>query len=75
MLRAAAEGLQGANLTVLDGAEGLNSVVASLAAQGMSVLDALRNGLRTVDANSSGETSPVPNGARQLSAQRESANP
>jgi len=46
MLRAAAQGLQGANVTVLDGAEGLNSVVASLAAQGMAVLETLRTGLR-----------------------------
>jgi len=45
MLRAAAQGLQGANLTVLDGAEGLNSVVASLAAQGMALLEAVRNGV------------------------------
>jgi flotillin len=45
LLRAAAEGLQGANLTVLDGAEGLNSVVASLAAQGMAVLDTVRSGV------------------------------
>jgi uncharacterized membrane protein YqiK len=45
LLRAAAQGLEGANLTVLDGAEGLNSVVASLAAQGMAVLEAVRNGM------------------------------
>ncbi len=45
MLRAAAEGLQGANLTVLDGAEGLSSVVASLAGQGLALLDSVRNGL------------------------------
>jgi uncharacterized membrane protein YqiK len=45
MMRAAAEGLKGANLTVLDGAEGLSGVVASLAGQGMAVLDAVRNGL------------------------------
>ena len=45
LLRAAAQGLQGANLTVLDGAEGLNSVVASLAAQGMALLDAVRKGM------------------------------
>jgi flotillin len=45
MLRAAAEGLQGANLTVLDGAEGLSSVVASLAGQGMALLESLRNGI------------------------------
>lgn len=44
-LRAAAEGLKGANLTVLDSAEGLSGVVASLAGQGMAVLDAVHNGL------------------------------
>jgi len=47
MLRAAAEGLQGANLTVLDGAEGLTSVVASLASQGVALLDSVRTGLTT----------------------------
>jgi len=46
MLRAAAQGLQGANVTVLDGAEGLNSVVASLAAQGTAMLETIRAGLR-----------------------------
>jgi flotillin len=45
LLRAAAQGLQGANVTVLDGAEGLNSVVASLAAQGMALLEAIRKGM------------------------------
>ena len=38
LLRAAAEGLQGANLTVLNGAEGLNGTVASLASQGLALL-------------------------------------
>src|SRR4051794_28408816 len=47
MLRAAAAGLQGANVTVLDGAEGLNSVVASLAAQGMTLLETVRTGMKT----------------------------
>jgi flotillin len=50
LLRAAAQGLQGANLTVLDGAEGVNSVVASLAAQGMALLDAVRKGMGPVPA-------------------------
>ena len=45
MLRAAAEGLQGANLTVLDGADGLSSVVAALAGQGLALLDSVRAGL------------------------------
>jgi flotillin len=54
LLRAAAQGLQGANITVLDGAEGLNSVVASLAAQGMALLDAVRKGMGTVPATEPG---------------------
>lgn len=58
LLRAAAEGLQGSSLTVLNGAEGLNSVVASLAAQGMAVLNAVRDGLGTayeVDASANAD--------------------
>ncbi|MEV4622723.1 SPFH domain-containing protein [Asanoa sp. NPDC049573] len=50
LLRAAAQGLQGANLTVLNGAEGLNSVVASLAAQGMALLDTVRKGMDAAPA-------------------------
>jgi uncharacterized membrane protein YqiK len=72
LVRAAAQGLQGANLTVLDGAEGLNGAVASIAAQGMTVLEALRNGLKANDQSGPTEPSPVPNGTRQLGA-RESA--
>ena len=45
MLRAVAEGLQGSNLTVLDGAEGLSGLTASLAGQGLALLDAVRGGL------------------------------
>ena len=45
MLRAAAEGLQGANLTILNGADGLSGVVASLAGQGLAVLESVRRGL------------------------------
>jgi flotillin len=50
MLRAAAEGLRGANLTVLDGADGLSSVVSSLAAQGTALLDTVRAGLHSASA-------------------------
>ena len=50
MLRAAAEGLQGANLTVLNGADGLSGLVSSLAGQGLALLDSVRTGLsREVD--------------------------
>ena len=52
MLRAAAEGLPGANLTVLNGADGLNGTVASLAGQGLAILRSITEALpgeRTVD--------------------------
>jgi flotillin len=55
MLRAAAEGLRGANLTVLNGAEGLSNVVASLAGQGIALLDSIRTGL----AQQNPDTSPA----------------
>jgi uncharacterized membrane protein YqiK len=45
LLSAAAEGLQGANLTVLNGADGLNGTVASLAGQGLAILRTLTQSL------------------------------
>ncbi|MDX6210830.1 MAG: flotillin, partial [Frankiales bacterium] len=45
LVRAAADGLKGANLTILDGTEGVNSAVASLASQGMAILNAVTQGL------------------------------
>lgn len=45
LVRAASEGLRGSNLTVLDGAEGLNGAVASLAGQGLAILKAVTAGL------------------------------
>jgi len=45
LVRAAAQGLQGANVTVLNGAEGLNETVASMAAQGSAILRTVLDGL------------------------------
>jgi uncharacterized membrane protein YqiK len=45
IMEAAASGLNGSNLTVLNGAEGLNGAVASLASQGVAILHAVRDGL------------------------------
>ena len=74
LVRAAAQGLQGANLTVLDGAEGLNGAVASIAAQGMAVLESLRAGLKTNEPSGVAEPAPVPNGTRQLVAGESAAS-
>jgi uncharacterized membrane protein YqiK len=45
MLRAAADSLSNANLTVLNGAGGLAEVVAGLATQGLALLDAVKQSL------------------------------
>jgi len=45
LMGAVADGLQGSNLTVLNGAAGVNDVAANLASQGMAILNALRDGL------------------------------
>ena len=73
MLRAAAEGLQGANLTVLDGAEGLSGVVASLAGQGMALLDAVRGGLGGSSRRTPRRWTPSP--ARSPGADRGNGQP
>ncbi len=60
LLRAASAGLRGANLTVLDGAEGLNTVVASLAAQGMTILEAVRKGMASTSDGAVPATATTP---------------
>jgi uncharacterized membrane protein YqiK len=50
LVRAAAQGLQGANLTVLNGADGLNETVATIAAQGTTILRTVLDGLGQKEA-------------------------
>jgi flotillin len=44
LVQAAARGLAGSNLTILNGTEGVNEVLVGLVGQGMSILDALKKG-------------------------------
>lgn len=48
LVAAAAEGLRGANVTILNGAEGLNDAVASIAGQGAVILRAVMSDLGEV---------------------------
>jgi flotillin len=50
LVSAAAEGLKGANVTVLNGAEGLNEAVASIAGQGAVILRTVMSNLGDVSA-------------------------
>ncbi len=42
IVQAAARGIAGSNLTILNGTEGVNEVLVGLVGQGMSILDTLR---------------------------------
>ena len=50
LVEAAARSLAGANLTVLNGTQGVNEIVAGLVGQGMSILDLLKKSTAVVPA-------------------------
>jgi uncharacterized membrane protein YqiK len=45
IVREAANGLQGANINVLNGADGLGQIAAGLVSQGLTILDSVKAGL------------------------------
>jgi uncharacterized membrane protein YqiK len=45
IVREAANGLQGANINVLNGADGLGQIAAGLVSQGLTILDSVKQGL------------------------------
>ena len=45
IVREAANGLQGANINVLNGADGLGQIAAGLVSQGLTILDSVKSGL------------------------------
>src|SRR5215469_2094976 len=49
IVREAATGLSNANVSVLNGADGLSEIAAGLVAQGMSILDSVKGSLGTAD--------------------------
>jgi flotillin len=63
IVEAAARGLAGANLTVLNGTQGVNEIVAGLVGQGISILDLLKkataNGNGSVAAQVTDGRAPV----------------
>jgi len=48
IVREAAAGLQGANINVLNGADGLGQIAAGLVSQGLTILDSVKQGLGDV---------------------------
>ncbi|HET9071706.1 MAG TPA: SPFH domain-containing protein [Acidimicrobiales bacterium] len=63
MLRAAADSLQNANLTVLGGSDGLGDLVSGLAAQGLNLFEALRGSVGQPDARRGDGNAASPRGS------------
>ncbi|GAA1956304.1 flotillin family protein [Amycolatopsis minnesotensis] len=55
IVKEAASGLQGANVNVLNGTDGLGQIAAGLVGQGLSILDSVKNGLYGASENDSDE--------------------
>jgi flotillin len=74
LAESAADGLQGANVTVLSGADGVNGIAAGIAGQGMAILNALRDGLQqsgqqlmdNLPPPSAQEVEPMPEAEQRL---------
>jgi flotillin len=49
IVKEAAAGLAGANLSVLNGADGLSEIAAGLVSQGLTILDSVKKGLQSAD--------------------------
>jgi flotillin len=57
IVKEAASGLQGANVNVLNGADGLGEIAAGLVGQGLTILDSVRQNLRAGTAPAAPRTS------------------
>jgi hypothetical protein len=53
IVKEAANGLRGANINVLNGADGLSEIAAGLVGQGLAILDSVKKGLAE-DGSASG---------------------
>jgi flotillin len=59
IVKEAAAGLAGANVTVLNGSDGLSEIAAGLVSQGMAILDSVRKGMPFPSSQASGDNGRV----------------
>jgi flotillin len=60
IVREAAQGLAGANVNILNGADGLSEIAAGLVAQGLAILESVKKGINTSDSQALAEIEPAP---------------
>jgi flotillin len=58
IVKEAAVGLQGANVTVLNGSDGLGEIAAGLVSQGLTILESVRRGVGAPPPDDSGQKGP-----------------
>ncbi|MGH2910337.1 MAG: hypothetical protein ACRDK8_13715, partial [Solirubrobacteraceae bacterium] len=63
IVREAAAGLANADITVLNGADGLGEIAAGLVSQGLSIFDAVRKNLSPADEPLAEDDTPARKGA------------
>jgi hypothetical protein len=49
IVKEAAKGLSGANVNILNGADGLGEIAAGLVSQGLAILETVKKGVSTAD--------------------------
>jgi flotillin len=68
IVKEAAEGLKGANVSVLNGADGLGEIAAGLVSQGLTILESVRKGVGTSGAGDENGPNAIGNGNGQRPA-------
>jgi flotillin len=58
IVKEAAVGLQGANVTVLNGSDGLGEIAAGLVSQGLTILESVRRGVGVPPVDGGGQSGP-----------------
>ena len=62
IVKEAAAGLAGANVSVLNGADGLGEIAAGLVSQGLTILESVRRGVGVPPTDGSGSSGAIGNG-------------
>jgi succinyl-CoA synthetase alpha subunit len=74
LVAAAAEGIKGSTLTVLNGSEGVNEVLTGVVAQGLTIYDTLRNAVNATSASASANASAGAGAPESAAPRTEVAN-
>src|SRR5499427_3288109 len=70
IVREAANGLAGANVSVLNGAEGLSELASGLVAQGLTIFDSIKKGLNGEEPSVATDEAPAPAGPQAVESRQ-----